>query len=81
MYSVGNGAYYIRDSGGELRKVGADQPAAEPSPLRASAAGGGTPGPACGGSPWSGAAPPPSSPAAEADAQSLSARVAQKLLE
>ena len=81
MYSVGNGAYYIRDSGGELRKVGAEQPAAEPSPLR-SAAGAGSPGPACGGSPWSSAPALPSpSPAAEAEAQSLSARVAQKLLE
>ena len=82
MYSVGNGAYYIRDSGGELRKIGAE-PAAEPSPLRTAApAAVNTPR---GGSPWSGApalpSPSPGRPSAEADAQGLSARVAQKLLE
>ena len=80
MYSVGNGSYYVRDSAGELRKVGAEQPAAAEPSLLSSAAAGGSPGPA--GSPRSSAPALASpSPAAEAEAQSLSARVAQKLLE
>jgi uncharacterized Zn finger protein (UPF0148 family) len=80
MYSVGNGSYYIRDSGGELRKVGAEQPAAAEPSFLSSAAAGGSPGPV--GSPRSSAPALASpSPAAEAEAQSLSARVAQKLLE
>ena len=82
MYSVGNGSYYVRDSAGELRKVGAEQPAAAEPSLLSSAAAGGSPGPACAGSPRSSAPALASpSPAAEAEAQSLSARVAQKLLE
>ena len=82
MYSVGNGSYYVRDSAGELRKVGAEQPAAAEPSLLSSAAAGGSPGPACAGSPRSSAPALASpSPADEAEAQSLSARVAQKLLE
>ena len=88
MYSVGNGAYYVKE-GTELRKVGGPDavstpaapaaPAAPTEPLPTT-----TPVSATvGASPWTGAPvlPSPPQPEAEADSQSLSARVAQKLLE
>lgn len=86
MYSVGNGAYYVKE-GDELRKVGGSDavstPAApagkenEPLPTTTPVS------EKLGASPWTGAPilPSPPQPEAETDSQSLSARVAQKLLE
>ncbi len=79
MYSVGNGAYYVRD-GGELRKVGKEGAISEPSPVPPPALAAAA-GPMGGASPWAGAPALPSPPGADLDSQSLSARVAQKLLE
>lgn len=74
MYSVGNGAYYVKE-GDELLKVTPagkeNEPVSTTTPVSAS----------LGASPWTGAPFLPSPPQPETESQSLSARVAQKLLE